>query len=127
MTRNLANPTVKIFPSGTVFLGGALKQIPDFPAKMSESRRLKRILSGLAATVEIEESEGIMKTTFGHSEVKISAYRSLAQNVMDKGNAGFNVIHSGHINNSEFIRQEQIETDTRQNTLNPLIEFDKQN
>jgi hypothetical protein len=88
---------------------------------------LKGILSGLAATVEIEESEGIMKTAFGHSEVKISAYRSLAQNVMDKGNAGSNVIHSGHINSSEFIRQEQIETDNRQNTLNLLMEFDKQN
>jgi hypothetical protein len=38
-----------------------------------------------------------MKTSFRHSEVKISAYRSLAQNVMDKGNAGLDVIlHSGH-------------------------------
>jgi hypothetical protein len=88
---------------------------------------LKGILFGLAATVEIEESEGIMKTTFGHLEVKISAYRSLAQNAMDKGNAGFKDIHSGHINNSEFIRQEQIDTDNGQNTLNLLMKFDKQN
>src|SRR5438093_6783381 len=37
-----------------------------------------------------------MKTSVRHSEVKISAYRSLAQNVMDKGSAGFDLIlHSG--------------------------------
>jgi hypothetical protein len=37
-----------------------------------------------------------MKTSFRHPEVKISAYQSLAQNVMDKGNAGSDVIlHSG--------------------------------